>query len=57
VPGYAGGVLDLFREFWGYLRVRKRFWLLPIVVFFVLVAGLVVATEGSAIAPFLYTLF
>jgi hypothetical protein len=50
-------VLNFLREFWQFLRVRKRFWLLPICVILALFAGLVVFTNGSAIAPFIYVLF
>ena len=44
-------------EFWQFLRVRKKLWLLPIVVLMVLFGGLVVLTQGTAVAPFIYTLF
>ncbi|MEA2937012.1 MAG: hypothetical protein QOC56_516 [Alphaproteobacteria bacterium] len=44
-------------EFWQFLRVRKKFWLLPICVILVLFAGVVVWTQGSVIAPFIYVLF
>ncbi|MDH3234480.1 MAG: DUF5989 family protein [Alphaproteobacteria bacterium] len=44
-------------ELWGFLRVRKKFWLLPILVMMVLFGGLIVLTQGSAVAPFIYTLF
>ncbi len=44
-------------EFWRFLRVRKKFWLLPILVMMVVFGGLVVLTKGSAVAPFIYTLF
>ena len=44
-------------EFWGFLRVRKKFWLLPIMLMLVLFGGLIVLTQGSAVAPFIYTLF
>ena len=44
-------------EFWQYLRVRKKFWLLPILIMMVIFGGLVVLTQGSAIAPFIYTIF
>ena len=44
-------------EFWGFLKARKKFWLLPIVLFLGLLGGLIVMTEGSAVAPFIYTLF
>jgi hypothetical protein len=50
-------MISFFGEFWEFLRVRKKFWLLPIFVSMALVGGLIVATEGSAIAPFIYTLF
>ncbi len=42
---------------WGFLRVRKKWWLAPIVVFLLLLSLLIVLTEGSAIAPFIYALF
>jgi hypothetical protein len=45
------------REVWDYLRARKKFWLVPILVMMVLLGGLVVLTKGSAIAPFIYTIF
>lgn len=44
-------------ELWDFLRERKKFWLFPIVVFLMLLGSLVVLTEGSAVAPFIYTLF
>lgn len=44
-------------ELWQFLRVRKKFWLLPILVMMVLLGGLVVLSKGSAVAPFIYTLF
>lgn len=42
---------------WDYLKVRKKWWLLPIVVFLLLMSLLIVLTEGSAVAPFIYALF
>ncbi|GJM11444.1 MAG: hypothetical protein DHS20C11_37200 [Lysobacteraceae bacterium] len=50
-------MLDILREFWLFLKVRKKFWLLPIVITLGLLGGLVVLTQGSAVAPFIYTLF
>jgi hypothetical protein len=44
-------------ELWGFLRERKKFWLLPMVLFLFLLGALIVLTEGSAVAPFIYTLF
>jgi hypothetical protein len=45
------------REIWDFLKVRKKFWLLPILIMMVLLGGLLVLTKGSAIAPFIYTIF
>ncbi|ETW96902.1 MAG: hypothetical protein ETSY2_04400 [Candidatus Entotheonella gemina] len=44
-------------ELWAFMRERKKFWLLPIITILVLVGALVVLTQGSAVAPFIYTLF
>lgn len=44
-------------ELWAFLKVRKKFWLLPVVVMMVLFGGLLVLAQGSAIAPFIYTIF
>jgi len=49
--------MEFLSEFWLYMRTRKKFWLLPIVVCLGLFGGLVVLTKGTAIAPFVYTLF
>ena len=49
--------LLIIREFWVFLRVRKRWWLAPIIIFLVLLGALIVITEGSSLAPFIYTLF
>ena len=48
---------SLSRELWQFMRVRKKFWLLPIIVIMVLVGGLLVFAQGSALAPFIYTIF
>ena len=48
---------NLVTEFWEFLKVRKRFWLLPIVIVLLLLSALIVFTESSVIAPFIYTLF
>jgi hypothetical protein len=50
-------MLSLARELWHFMKVRKKFWLLPIIVMMGLFGGLIVLTKGSAIAPFIYTLF
>jgi len=49
--------IDILKEFWLFLKVRKKWWLMPIVFFLVLLGALIVFTEGSALAPFIYTLF
>jgi len=48
---------DLLKDLWGFLKVRKKFWLAPIILVLVLLGGLIVLSQGSAIAPFIYTLF
>jgi hypothetical protein len=48
---------EFVMELWAFLKERKKFWLLPIVVVLVLLGGLIVLTQGSAVAPFIYTLF
>jgi hypothetical protein len=49
--------LAIMSEFWGFLKERKKWWLTPIVLFLVLLGALIIFTEGSAVAPFIYTLF
>ena len=49
--------MDFLIELWRFMRVRKKFWLLPILFMMVVFGGLVVLTKGSAIAPFIYTIF
>ena len=51
------GKVRILTEFWQFLRVRKKYWLLPIVVVIVLLSLLIVLTQGSALAPFIYALF
>ncbi len=48
---------SIIREFWEFLKVRKRYWLLPILIILGLFSALIVFTEGSAVAPFIYALF
>ena len=45
------------KEFWDFLKVRKKFWLIPILVVLIFFSGLIVLSQGSAIAPFIYTIF
>ena len=49
--------MSIFAELWQFMRIRKKFWLLPILTMMVLLGGLIVLTQGSAVAPFIYTLF
>ena len=49
--------MSLVSEFWAFLRIRKKFWLLPLVLVLLVVGALIVLTQGSAIAPFIYTIF
>lgn len=49
--------VSIVAEFWEFLRVRKKFWLLPIVIMLLFLGTLIVLTQGSAVAPFIYALF
>ena len=49
--------LSIFSELWAFMRVRKNWWLAPIMIMLILLSTLIVLTQGSAIAPFIYTLF
>lgn len=49
--------MDFLRDLWGFLKIRKKFWLAPIILVLLLFGVLIVLTSGSAIAPFIYTLF
>ena len=49
--------MSFLSELWLFMRVRKKFWLLPILVMMAVFGGLVILTKGSAVAPFIYTLF
>jgi hypothetical protein len=50
-------MLDLLKDLWGFMRVRKKFWLAPLIVMLLLLGALIVLSQGSAVAPFIYTLF
>ena len=49
--------MNLVTELWRFMRVRKKFWLLPILIVMFLLGGLLILAQGSAVAPFIYTLF
>lgn len=50
-------MLSFLREFWMFLRVRKKYWLLPVFLMMAVFGALIVFTKGSAVAPFIYTIF
>ena len=50
-------MVGLIKELWAFVRARKKYWLVPILVMMALVGGLLVFTQGSVVAPFIYTLF
>jgi hypothetical protein len=50
-------MIDFLKELWSFMKARKKFWLLPIIVCLLLLGSLIIFTSGSAIAPFIYTLF
>lgn len=47
----------ILKDLWGFMRVRKKYWLLPIMLILLMIGGLLILTSGSALAPFIYTLF
>ena len=49
--------MEFLRDLWAFLKVRKKFWLLPLIIILIIFGVLIVFTSGSAIAPFIYTLF
>jgi hypothetical protein len=49
--------MEMIKELWAFLRVRKKYWLWPIFLMMVLLGALIVLVQGSAVAPFIYTLF
>ncbi|MGO8678581.1 MAG: DUF5989 family protein [Limisphaerales bacterium] len=51
------GKLAIIREFWSFLSARKKWWLAPIFIFLLLLGGLLIFAKGSALAPFIYSLF
>jgi hypothetical protein len=50
-------MIDFLADLWGFMRERKKFWLAPIIIVMVLLGVLIVVAQGSAVAPFIYTLF
>ena len=50
-------MIDFLKDLWDFMRVRKKFWLAPIIIVLVLLGALIVFAQGSAVAPFIYTIF
>ena len=50
-------MIEFFKEFWDFLKVRKKYWLLPIFIILILFGSLIVLSQGTAVAPFIYTIF
>ena len=49
--------MDFIKEFWEFLKIRKKYWLLPIIIVLVIFGGLIVLSQGSAVAPFICAIF
>jgi hypothetical protein len=49
--------MSFLREFWQFLKFRKKYWLLPTIIVLIIFGGLIILSQGSAIAPFIYTIF
>ena len=49
--------MNFLREFWEFLKVRKKYWLFPILLILVMFGALIILSQGSAVAPFIYTIF
>ena len=50
-------MLDFFADLWAFMRERKKYWLMPIIIVMILLGALIVFAQGSSLAPFIYTLF
>ena len=49
--------MSFIKEFWEFLKIRKKYWLLPIIIVLALFGGLIILAQGTAVAPFIYTIF
>ncbi len=49
--------MEFFKDLWDFMRERKKFWLAPIIIVMLLLGGLILLAEGTAVAPFIYTIF
>lgn len=50
-------MFDLLKDLWGFMRERKKYWLIPIIIVMLLLGALIVLSQGSTVAPFIYTIF
>jgi len=50
-------MIEFIKDLWGFMKERKKFWLAPIIIVMLLLGALIVLTQGSAVAPFIYTIF
>ncbi len=50
-------MMEFLKDLWDFMKVRKKFWMAPIIIVMLLLGGLIVLSQGSAVAPFIYTLF
>jgi len=49
--------MNFIKEFWNFLKVRKKFWMLPILIVLIIFGGMIILSQGSAVAPFIYAIF
>jgi hypothetical protein len=49
--------MEFLKEFWEFFKVRKKYWLLPVIIVLVVFGGLIILSQGSVVAPFIYTIF
>jgi hypothetical protein len=49
--------MSFIKEFWEFIKIRKKYWLLPTIIFLLFFGGLIILSQGSAVAPFIYTIF
>jgi hypothetical protein len=50
-------MIEIFKEFWEFLRIRKKLWLAPIIFVMIIIGSLIILSQGSVLSPFIYTLF
>ena len=55
--GVMEAFLDLLQDIWDYLKVRKKYWLAPLIITILLMGALIIFTQGSVVAPFIYSIF